>query len=241
MTTEFDLLLQEKAEADEAVAALHRRDHPMQAEYMGALVRACWAKSPKTTRIVALSDLGNADALLKFETKVMKILTSDEHEEVLAPFRTRLEALRAVAQKRLDQVKSDLYTVAPLTALSDGPKSWHALSSVWVSTYGSQTNARFYAESNAKIHALEAAMSGAEARVVEGTSFPQFNVEVLVASPRDVEVCRYGRGLSQREWVRQCWKLGANPRVFDPFLPHGFEERNGLDYCGNEKASTIKP
>jgi hypothetical protein len=35
------------------------------------------------------------------------------------------------------------------------------------------------------------------------------------------------------EIVRLCWKRGSNPRVSMPFLPHGFEEANGLDFFGN--------
>lgn len=37
-----------------------------------------------------------------------------------------------------------------------------------------------------------------------------------------------------RESVRLCWKRGVNPRVYWPFLPHGYEEREGLDYFGND-------
>ncbi len=37
-----------------------------------------------------------------------------------------------------------------------------------------------------------------------------------------------------REIVKFCWGSGANPRVYFPMLPHGFEERNGLDFFGND-------
>lgn len=36
------------------------------------------------------------------------------------------------------------------------------------------------------------------------------------------------------EVVRLCWKREVNPRVMYPFLPHGFEERHGLDYFGGK-------
>ena len=36
------------------------------------------------------------------------------------------------------------------------------------------------------------------------------------------------------EVVRLCWKRGVNPRVMYPFLPHGFEEKHGLDYFGGK-------
>ena len=39
---------------------------------------------------------------------------------------------------------------------------------------------------------------------------------------------------SLREWVRQCWERGVNPRVSMPFLPQSFEEENGLDFFGGD-------
>jgi hypothetical protein len=41
-------------------------------------------------------------------------------------------------------------------------------------------------------------------------------------------------GWTIKEWVRQCWKRGVNPRVYMHSLPHGFEEQHGLDYFGGE-------
>lgn len=36
------------------------------------------------------------------------------------------------------------------------------------------------------------------------------------------------------ETVRKCWARGVNPRVYFPFLPHGYEAQHGLDYFGNK-------
>lgn len=33
------------------------------------------------------------------------------------------------------------------------------------------------------------------------------------------------------EWVRGCWARGVNPRVYKPFLPHGFEEKHGISFA----------
>lgn len=35
-----------------------------------------------------------------------------------------------------------------------------------------------------------------------------------------------------RDFVKFCWGRGANPRVYNPFIPYGFEEANKLDYFG---------
>jgi hypothetical protein len=41
-------------------------------------------------------------------------------------------------------------------------------------------------------------------------------------------------GPSLREWLKMCWKRGVNPRVYNPFLPPGVEEKYGIDYFGND-------
>lgn len=35
--------------------------------------------------------------------------------------------------------------------------------------------------------------------------------------------------------VRRCWAHGVNPRVYNPFLEHGFEAAHGLDFFGGQK------
>lgn len=37
-----------------------------------------------------------------------------------------------------------------------------------------------------------------------------------------------------REQVKMCWGRGINPRVYCPFLPHGYEGKVGLDFFGND-------
>lgn len=61
-----------------------------------------------------------------------------------------------------------------------------------------------------------------------------YSVVALVEDELDGEVLKRLPGVPLREWVRLCWKLGANPRVYNPYLPHGYEEREGLDFFGND-------
>jgi hypothetical protein len=37
-----------------------------------------------------------------------------------------------------------------------------------------------------------------------------------------------------RDWVSNCLKRHVNPRVYYPFLPHGYEEKVGLDFHGED-------
>jgi hypothetical protein len=59
-------------------------------------------------------------------------------------------------------------------------------------------------------------------------------VYVHVRDELDLTILKYAPGLSLRESVRLCWKRGANPRVFNPYLPHGYEESVGIDYQGRD-------
>jgi len=43
------------------------------------------------------------------------------------------------------------------------------------------------------------------------------------------------KGETIKDFLKRCWKAGVNPRVYNPFIPAGLEEKLGLDYFGNEK------
>lgn len=44
-----------------------------------------------------------------------------------------------------------------------------------------------------------------------------------------------------RDWLKGCWKRGVNPRVYNPFLPHGLEEKLGIDFHGGDLPSHEAP
>jgi hypothetical protein len=48
----------------------------------------------------------------------------------------------------------------------------------------------------------------------------------------------YHEGLPVGEFMRRCWARAWNPRVLDPFLPAGLEDKLGLDYQGRDKHAT---
>lgn len=62
---------------------------------------------------------------------------------------------------------------------------------------------------------------------------------VRVEDAIDVEIVKRSPPPPLREQVRLAWKRGVNPRVYNPFLPHGYEEQAGIDYFGRDlRAST---
>lgn len=61
------------------------------------------------------------------------------------------------------------------------------------------------------------------------------NVYAWVADPDlDLALLKRAPGPPLKEIVRMCWASGVNPRVYYPFLPHGYEDQAGLDYFGGE-------
>ena len=38
-----------------------------------------------------------------------------------------------------------------------------------------------------------------------------------------------------RNYLKACWSRALNPRVFNPLLPQGLEERLKIDYQGRDK------
>lgn len=45
------------------------------------------------------------------------------------------------------------------------------------------------------------------------------------AGPLDVEIVARRPGPSLRDQIKACWGMDVNPRVYNPFLPYGLEER----------------
>lgn len=41
-------------------------------------------------------------------------------------------------------------------------------------------------------------------------------------------------GIDLKTWLKNCWRRGVNPRVLNPFLPDGLEEKFGIDYFGGD-------
>ena len=79
-------------------------------------------------------------------------------------------------------------------------------------------------------------------RDVNGNPIPAehtatWHVVVYVAEPLDAELLRRLPGPGLVERVRLAWARGVNPRVMMPRLPHGFEERHGLDFFGGYKGA----
>lgn len=115
--------------------------------------------------------------------------------------------------------------------------------SVSSSTYSNQTQPLEYARGSAEITAAMFARHGVETRVQErdrrnGDAFTRswtlatYVVQAAIASDVDAEILRRKPGFTLREWVAACWARCLNPRVYNPWLPYGIEQKLGVDYQG---------
>lgn len=142
----------------------------------------------------------------------------------------RLVDRQGVARRRVDELLRALAQEAEVTPGSE----WLVVDEAWASSYGSQgLGAAAYARGAMELAADAARAAGVEVEVRLVDDEETYRVLARVAEQVDVEILKR-KALPLREQVRMCWKRGVNPRVYNPFLPHGYEERAGLDFFGGE-------
>lgn len=103
--------------------------------------------------------------------------------------------------------------------------------------------AEHYAKVRAELTAANVRADGIKAEVRRYTSaadtLPFFAVYVYCAEA-DLKILRCKSGLAFGKLVQLAWKMGANPRVYFPFLPHDFESKHGFDQFGNDLPAAQK-
>jgi hypothetical protein len=115
------------------------------------------------------------------------------------------------------------------------------------SHYASQGyGAASYAKNSLKLKGLKAQLHGLDCEVreidpvVDGGGSRCFGL-FLKTTEQDLAILDAKPEPGMRDIVQFCWRSGANPRVYFPFLPHGFEEQNGLDFFGNDITAGERP
>lgn len=160
--------------------------------------------------------------------QAQKFFRPEPFAELLKPFQARVDAAseRLINERTLRETECRALA-QPFTVLPG--KAWHLFTQTHPGTYGSQTQPEHYAKTRAEVTRREIAeLYGltAELRTVlwEGTQWRRsavqcFEVWAQVASALDLEALRYKPGFPIKQWAELCWKLGANPRVYNAFLP----------------------
>jgi hypothetical protein len=216
-------------------------DDPLQKEFEAAVVAAAGSKwdamkpkerrrRPRPSEVLA----------------ARRFLTLEEHSEIFAVYKVKADEVWEERKAKRESLDKELTALA--ASLEPRPGSMpEKIMDASKSTYNSQGwSAESYARGLVEIN-----------RVTFAASYPALKFEinelrwglnkepygwalmVHVEEELDAEIVRRrGSKTPIDELVRLCWKHGRNPRVYMPFLPHGFEERNGLDYFGNRRERT---
>ncbi len=187
-----------------------------------------------------------ARAKLSFDKAYKDLAAMDLLNETTEPFRLRAEAIEKDYKERRDILKTALDALAPEAEIRKGD-FWVPFSQHFASTYSTQgMGANSYAKAAAQLDTLIIKHFGIEVTVVEEpgqtsqghhgsfTYGDGYVVACLVESEVDVAIMKHRPAMSLRDWLKACWASGTNPRVLNPFIPEGLEEKLGIDYFGRD-------
>lgn len=144
-----------------------------------------------------------------------------------------------VKRKELEKIADE---AAAVTVIGTRPGAEWYYSDHYATAYQSTGSGEKYARAMAEITAesIRAVGVGADVRQHEASTKFAFFAVMAHCIEADLPILRRKAALPLVEMVRLAWKLGVNPRVYWPSLPHGFEEANGLDFFGNIRAPAQK-
>jgi len=149
-----------------------------------------------------------------------------------------------VARKR--EVEDLLVELAEQITPTPGD-TWHKARTVNSTSYNTQGyGAHMYARRSAESEVPDFAASGleAEVRVEQWDDRPDYKplygkrsgiadyVVWVKADPLDIEITRRRPGMGLKDWLQWMWDRGCNPRVLNPYLPHGLEQELGVSVGG---------
>jgi hypothetical protein len=237
------------AEWQAAYAALEAEKHPdtrAAQDILDAEIRAAYkARFPR--RKFPAYTVGDVQTFNR--EKVRAALGEAIYDALVKPHLERHSAACEAHFARKKALEEALAKITKETELPDGERravkeNWTKCHTVSDSDYRSQGwSAAKYARESAQGYADDLQANGIPSEVrrverkIDGCREPLVDFEVWAAcSEVGCVWAHYRPGQTLREWVRSCWKRGVNPRVYNPFLPVGYEEKAGLDYFGGEKA-----
>lgn len=227
----FVLAFRELRRLKRANQARYMGTDPLTREWHAALRRAAVEIKPKASKLDVVS--------------CRKIVGEKAFYELLSSFVTRANAQIKDCDARQALIENLLRWLAPAAELHrGGPMRRYE----WIypennQGFGNRRYSRGRAElqcDHLRFHGVEFELRGDDQQPPDTCRdrscwSPTFEVWTSVRTRVDVEILKRRPGPSLREQIRQCWARGVNPRVFNPWLPVGLEEKLGLDYFGGER------
>lgn len=157
----------------------------------------------------------------------------DGAAEVIKPYLEDSKRVTSAADETKKRLTKELTELAPLISLE--PQAEESVYAVTTAdSYRTQPGALGYASGRAKMYVMELAKIGVTGRVVQAGDGFEVRVPLDPVRVGVVGLRLTGEGFTLREFLKACWGNGLNPRVLSPMIPHGLEEKYGIDYFGND-------
>lgn len=181
----------------------------------------------------------------KIERKPLEVLGEEKYKAVRSRYEKVVDDLLSFRRAEIDRVEEMLGQTASLIPITADPATpWvkRDAETVWSSTYNTQGwGAHTYARSNAESRAQHYEIAGLKAEVRvhwvrddhpgdkfwEKSDLAQYEIWVQ-STEEDADIAKYKPGLSLKDWLQWCWDRAINPRVMNPYLPWGLEEKLGV-------------
>lgn len=168
----------------------------------------------------------------------------EAREPLDAEYKGKAETLHAQHKAILAECEQEANRIAETLHVEPG-EDWHEAERIGSWAYSSQGyGAVSYAKGACENRMLDFEAHGVETRIrktdakpakgFHGVPSATFVGEARVRDALDIEIGKRKPRLSLRDWMKACWRKGLNPRVLNPFLPHGLEERMGVGYQGQD-------
>lgn len=165
------------------------------------------------------------------------------YDSTIEPYEREALELRKRHEARVQRLNERLYTLASMATLDAREPAgilppndpWVMYFSASEYDYSTQTNPRMYAEAsvNSRVWTVGYVDPRIQCRIVWEEKECKLYVALGSDLDRRILYTRcYHEGVPIEEFIRRCWARAWNPRVLDPFLPAGLEDKLGLDYQG---------
>lgn len=167
----------------------------------------------------------------------------DDFDRICNEHRARHNEALDKMDARRKEIKGELAAIADDLEIqhADEARKFYEVHSSSYHTQG--FGAASYARADAERHARDLTFHGIEVEVrkVEGETFRTYGpfgrsvtpitFEVWAkCSETDYQIARYKEGMTLAQQLQWCWNRSINPRVMNPWLPHGLEEKLGVSF-----------
>lgn len=162
-----------------------------------------------------------------------------DHRRLVNIYQDELDRARPLvtAECRRRSAEIAVIDAALITFASDEAlvetDEWKTVRHVSESDYSTiGIGARGYAQRTAEMEVSRAQQYGVQARMLETSRARVYGYDIQVKLSDAHWHALKNLPVSVRDFLAQCWKRGINPRVLNPYLPAGLEERLGVTYFG---------